>query len=43
MKNIVVHSFLSETNKSFTIFLQIGSRPLIGSSKNKSFGSFMID
>ncbi|MDR2640409.1 MAG: hypothetical protein LBC61_03695 [Candidatus Peribacteria bacterium] len=43
MKNIVVQSFFREIIKSLTIFLQIGSSQLIGSSKNKSFGSFMID
>ncbi|MDR2411557.1 MAG: hypothetical protein LBD88_03090 [Candidatus Peribacteria bacterium] len=42
LKNIVVQSFFSEIIKSFTIFLQIGSSQLIGSSKNKSFGWFII-
>ncbi|MDR1945251.1 MAG: hypothetical protein LBQ59_04225 [Candidatus Peribacteria bacterium] len=42
LKNIVVPSFFSSTIKSFTIFLQIGSSQLIGSSRNKSFGSFIM-
>gem|GEM_PF-6968911 len=43
LKNIVVHSSFSSRSKSLTIFLQIGSSQLIGSSKNRSLGSFMID
>ncbi|HBY75092.1 TPA: hypothetical protein DEG21_04475 [Patescibacteria group bacterium] len=42
LKNTVVQFFLSSRIRSFTIFLQIGSSQLIGSSRKTNFGSLIM-